>query len=62
MSVALAEPWAEAARSLGESGMKRAGDLARSLEQPDRQKRAEALARELAAAALDVEELELTWG
>ena len=62
MGVALGEPWSEVAASLGDAGAKRAAGFIRAMEQPDRQKKAEAVAKELGVVALDVERLELAWG
>lgn len=61
MSAALGEPWADVKAALGDAGVSRVKDLARVLDEGERQKKAEALARELGVVARDVVAMELAW-
>ncbi len=61
MSVALGEDWATARTCLSDESAARARDLIATLERGDRQKKAEALARELSVIARDIERLETKW-
>jgi hypothetical protein len=61
-SVALGEPWAEARLAIDDAAAARAKDLCTTLDRGDRQKKAEALAKELAVIARDLEKMEASWG
>jgi hypothetical protein len=62
MSAALGEPWASARAALDDAALTRSRDLVATLERGDRQKKAEALAKELGIIARDVEAMEVAWG
>lgn len=62
MSVALGEAWTDARAALDDAAVARSRELVATLERGDRQKKAEALAKELGAIARDVERLEVSWG
>ncbi len=61
-SVALGEPWTEARAAMSDAAAANARDLCATLERADRQKKAEALAKELGVIARDLEKMEASWG
>lgn len=61
-SVAVGEPWTEARKAIDDAAAASAKDLCKTLDQDDRQKKAEALAKELGVIARDLEKMEASWG